>query len=86
MSHLWLEGVPIEVFTSQALWPTRLIWERRLHPVLRVEDYWLADFGWWRSDTRVARDYFLLTTTTGLLLEVFHNLITDAWYLQRLYD
>jgi hypothetical protein len=32
------------------------------------------------------RDYFKLTTTTGLLVIIYHDLIHDAWFLQRLYD
>jgi hypothetical protein len=39
---------------------------------------------WWREGIR--RDYFKLTTTTGLLVVIFHDLDTGDWYLQRLYD
>jgi hypothetical protein len=35
---------------------------------------------------RVWREYFRLATRTGLLVVVYHDLLEDRWYLQRVYD
>jgi hypothetical protein len=43
-----------------------------------------VDEEWWRG--RVWREYFTLTTSTGLLMEIFHNLTAGEWYVQRVYD
>ena len=40
--------------------------------------------GWWRR--RVWREYFTLTTHTGLLVLIYHDVRDDSWRLQRVYD
>jgi len=34
----------------------------------------------------VWREYFKLTTQTGLLVVIYLDLLNGKWYLQRLYD
>ena len=50
-----------------------------------VAKRWRVDVDWWRGIS-TARDYFKLATTTGLLIIIYQDLQTGAWYLQRLYD
>lgn len=84
MTRFWPAGVPVQV-TIDGLWmPLTVAWDGETHPVQALIDRWRVDEDWWRG--RVWREYFWLTTRTGLLLEVFHDLTTDGWYLQRLYD
>lgn len=84
MTRFWPGGLPIEV-EMDALWtPQRFTWGMTVHPVERVVDRWRVDEAWWRE--RIWREYFRLTTHTGLLVEVFHDLTGDEWYLQRVYD
>jgi hypothetical protein len=45
---------------------------------------WRVDVDWWRG--RVWREYFKLTTHTGLLVILYRDVLTGRWYLQRLYD
>jgi hypothetical protein len=45
---------------------------------------WRVDTGWWQR--RVWREYFTLTTTSGMLVAIYHDVLTGAWRLQRLYD
>ena len=49
-----------------------------------IAKQWRVNADWWRG-APVARDYFKLATTTGLLLIIYRD-HTGAWYLQRLYD
>ena len=86
MSRLFLPALSIEVVAVRRTAPNSFTWERRLHPIERIEEYWLADIGWWRPDDHISRDYYLLTTKTGLLVEIFRSRLTSGWYLQRLYD
>lgn len=84
MTHFWPEGQPIEV-EADALWtPLVFTWNGTPHPVQVVLDRWRVDEDWWRG--RVWREYFQLITRTGLLVELFHDLTTRAWYIQRVYD
>ena len=48
------------------------------------DNRWRVDGEWWRG--RIWRDYFRLTTATGLRVVIYHDLLTDEWCLQRLLD
>lgn len=84
MTYLWPGGQLIQVQTD-ALWtPLHFAWRGQAHPVQHIARRWRVDEAWWRG--RVWREYFKLTTTTGLLAVIYHDLTTGEWYLQRLYD
>ena len=51
-----------------------------LHPTSR----WLADADWWSRP--IAREYWKAILNHDLLVELFHDLHQDAWYLERIYD
>ena len=84
MTLLWTPGDPLRDVVGTEGLPQRLIWRGRTHPVEHIDRRWRVDNEWWRQ--RVWRDYFQLSTTTGLLIVVYHDLLADRWYLQRLYD
>jgi hypothetical protein len=84
VTQFWPEGALIQV-EADSLWtPLRLTWQEEVHPVEQVNERWRVDEEWWRG--RVWREYFILTTSTGLLVELFHDLLTGEWYVQRVYD
>ncbi len=64
--------------------PRAFEWRGQIHPVGGIAKRWRVDWGWWR--VRIWREYFKLYTRTGLLVIVYHDLLTGRWYLQRLYD
>ncbi|NDJ75765.1 MAG: hypothetical protein GYB65_05865 [Chloroflexi bacterium] len=84
MTHFWPEGQPIEVQVDELWTPLLFSWNGTPHPVQVIVDRWRVDEEWWRG--RVWREYFRLITTTGLLVEVFHDLTSGAWCVQRVYD
>ncbi len=84
MTQFWPEGQLIEV-EADALWtPLRFTWESDVHPVERIHERWRVNEDWWTGP--IWREYFSLVTTTGLLVDLFHDLLTGKWYLQRMYD
>ncbi len=83
MTRLWVNGQPIAVWLEAGA-PAHFDWQGQRHPVEVITAHWRVDLGWWRL--RVWRDYFTLTTRTGLLAEVYHDLLSDRWFLQRVYD
>lgn len=85
MTRLWSKGTPIVVFQNGSDSPERLLWGGQTHPVAEIAKQWRVNVDWWRGEP-VARDYYKLTTTSGLLLIIYCDLHSGAWYLQRLYD
>lgn len=84
MTRLWLNGVLIRVEVDSSNIPRQLIWQRQLHSIQHIYNRWRVDREWWNQ--RIWREYLLLDTQSGLLVVIFHDLVRDRWYLQRLYD
>lgn len=51
---------------------------------LRPASRWVADADWWSRP--IAREYWKAILNSELLVEVFHDLHEDCWYLERIYD
>lgn len=83
MTRLWPEGRPIDVVQEEGM-PASFSWRGQTHRVAQITQRWRVDVDWWRE--RRWRAYYKLTTDTGLLVVLFQDLATHAWYLQRLYD
>lgn len=84
MTRVWLEGDPISVEVDGAGNPIYFIWGDKAHTAQSIANRWRVDVNWWRL--RLWRDYFKLTTDTGLLVIVYRDLVDGTWYMQRLYD
>ena len=54
--------------------------EGRLRPYSR----WLVEVDWWLRP--VARECWRVEVGGQLLVEIFHDLSRDAWFLERVYD
>jgi hypothetical protein len=85
MSRLYDPPEAIAVMTNRFSVPAYFIWRKRCHPVQSIPNYWRLDWGWWWP-LHKSRDYFLIRTSTGLQVEIYHDLLTDTWFLQRKYD
>lgn len=84
MTRLWPRGLPIIVQVDSVGCPLFLDWRGQKHPVERIAKRWRVDLGWWQ--VRIWREYFKLSTESGLLVVIYHDLVRDTWRLQRLYD
>jgi hypothetical protein len=84
MTRFWPEGMAIAVMCDDAATPKMFTWQGHRHRVVAVHDRWRVDEGWWRR--RAWREYFQLITASGLLAEIYHDVPSGRWYLQRVYD
>ena len=53
----------------------------------RVEDIlarWRVSQEWWKSP--IERDYYRVRLEGGIICELFRNLATGSWHLQRIHD
>jgi hypothetical protein len=53
---------------------------RRVHVAL-VLNSWRVDEEWWRDE--ISRRYFQIELKDGLVLTIFHDLVSGKWYQQR---
>lgn len=84
MTLLWPQGQAVTVRCDPQFTPLNFTWQGQVHRVATVAKRWRVDQGWWRR--RVWREYFKLTTQSGLLVVLYRDLLNGEWYLQRLYD
>jgi hypothetical protein len=82
MTRLWAGGLLVTVPKGDK--PSSFRWQGRVHTIQGVAAHWHVDVGWWRL--RIWREYFKVSTTSGLLVILYHDLVTDEWYLQRVHD
>ena len=64
--------------------PATLQWQGKTYAVVEVVKRWRCDTGWW--DSRLWREYVKLIVAPNVLLIVYRDLVTESWWLQRLYD
>ena len=79
MSRFWADGVVIVVATDALATPIAFTWQGHRHTVVQLIDRWRVDERWWKR--RVWREYFQLTTETGLLvlIDAFLRKRTPSW-------
>jgi hypothetical protein len=75
---------PILVATDGDNVPVSFEWQDKRHIIHSIANVWRVEKEWWHIP--IARDYFLVATHTGLLVEIFRDRINHEWYMQRLYD
>ncbi len=80
----WREGDPVTDVDVENGLPKRFTWRGKVHLVSDIANTWRIDDGWWQQ--RVWQDRFKLITSTGLLVILSHDLITEEWRVIRSYD
>ena len=82
MSRLWRDGKRLQVRSADAM-PTALRWKDAWYPIRHIALSWQLDVCWWRA--RIYRDYFKVLAG-DMALVIYHDLLTDTWAMQRVYD
>jgi len=49
--------------------------------VSAIMNNWRIDDDWWRDE--ISRQYFQVELKSGLVITIFHDLISGKWYEQR---
>ena len=84
MTPFWPDGKAVQVALAGEE-PVAFRWNRRQHRIQGVSARWRIHTLWW-TDAVVWRDYWEVTTDTGLLCTLFRNLLTDGWFLERVLE
>ncbi len=83
MTPFWPDGKAVPVLVGGDA-PIAFRWNRRRHRVEHVSGRWRIHTLWWADE--VWRDYWEVVTDTGLLCVLFHDLLADGWFLERVYE
>jgi hypothetical protein len=93
MTRLPLNGAKIEVWDNPGQAgvndtepPTGFDWQQEPHRILEVCNCWRIHARWWEHEQAVWREYFKVTTDSGLLCLIYHDLQSGDWFLSRIYD
>jgi len=55
-------------------------WQGRVDPIAR----WKVETEWWKRP--VVREYWKVLLNSSLLCDLYHDLETDRWFVERVYD
>ncbi|MCK5212676.1 MAG: hypothetical protein KAQ74_02030 [Dehalococcoidia bacterium] len=83
MNKLEWQAQEIEVTESDQFEPIAVMFGGRKR-VECIMSRWRINQEWWKCP--VERDYFSVRLTDGILCELFLDMATGCWYLQRVYD
>lgn len=84
MTHVWPDGLPLEVQCDADATPLRLRMAGQWHAVAEVSARWRVRRSWW--ETSRWREYVTVATTNRLLLTLARELPAGAWSLLYLHD
>ena len=85
MTRLWPEGETIHVWGAAGL-PEGFTWRGTPHKIDQVCNRWRVHTRGWEPGEVVYREYFKVATESGYLCLIYHDLLSEAWFLSRLYD
>ena len=84
MSKLFHAALTLEVQEDIQHRPISFLYKGGREGVEEICEQWRASQGWWKS--AIDREYFRVRTVRGIVCEMYRDLLTSTWYLQRIYD
>ncbi len=84
MSRLFREAIKLEVQEDIQHNLVTFLYKGRRVGVAETLKRWRVAQEWWKSP--VEREYFQVRIESGTVCELYRNLLTGVWYLQRIYD
>jgi hypothetical protein len=84
MSKLFQQPSTLKVNEDMQHWPNSFIHRGRKENVEQILKRWRVNQWWWKVG--IEREYFEVITDTGMICELYRDVVTGRWYLQRIYD
>jgi hypothetical protein len=60
--------------------PLSVFLKNRPRPAVAIRNAWRIDDEWWRQE--ISRSYFEVELAGGMIVTVFHDLVSGKWYRQ----
>jgi hypothetical protein len=67
------DGMPVSVMRSAKFEKVESVYQR-----------WRVSDEWWRKE--ISREYFRIETSSGLLCDIYRDIVTNRWFLSRFHD
>ena len=83
MTPFWPDGQRIEVRCEQER-PLSFHWGRGENGIRDLSEHWRVRTAWWEME--IWCNYWEVTTNTGLLAVIYQDLLSNGWYLERIYE
>ncbi len=84
MSKLFSKPKKLVVKAGEDGAPLVMARDGRVEKVVKVHRRWRICDQWWKEE--IAREYFLIETSSGVICEIYRDMTSGIWYLSRLYD
>jgi hypothetical protein len=84
MSKQLPKAQEIAVKTNMAGVPVSLTRNGRRERVTGIYQRWRLSDQWWGK--KVERDYFRIGTSSGIVLDICRDSISNRWYLDKIHD
>ncbi len=84
MTRLYQPAQSIKSMSGDEGEPFAFQWREQVHRVLHLSNRWRVQTEWWRME--IWREYFQVDTHSGFTCVIYRDLVTDQWYLERIYD
>jgi len=85
VTRLWPEGEAVQTWGATEA-PGGFTWRGTAHRIQEECNRWRIHTRWWEPGQAVWREYMKVTTDTGLLCLLYRDLLSDGWFLARVYD
>ena len=87
MTHLFVSDALIEVRTNSHGQPTAFEMDGHRSVVERTIQEWEVDTDWWAAEGHAwRRQYAVITCDEGVLCVLSHDVLSDAWQLEKVHD
>jgi len=79
-----VRGERVEVSVDARGDPSGIRRGGRVQTVAAVHERWRLEDGWWGQEEQ--RCYYRVQTSRGAVFDIYHDLVSDEWYLDRVHD
>lgn len=84
MAKLLEKPEEIRVRTNAGGVPLSLSRDGTREKITAIYEQWKAADQWWGKE--MERHYFRVKTSRGLVLDIYHDIGTNNWYLSKIHD
>lgn len=84
MSKLFHKAIKLEVKEDARHRPISFLHEGGRERIEEILKQWRVTQEWWKKT--VEREYFQVRTEAGAVYDLYRDLLSGSWYLQRVYD